>query len=92
MERRVELLTRAETELAALPLSVQDRVLAQLELLREYPEMSAPMLDAFREYRSLLAVRRTYRIVYRIVAADLIEVAYIRDCSRQVGLRIIRER
>lgn len=48
------------------------------------------MLDAFEGYRALLAARNRYRIIYRIVAENLIEVAYIRHCARQIGLRIIR--
>lgn len=61
-------------------------------MLREFPELGAPMLDAFQGYRSLLAARNQYRVVYRIVADDLVEVAYIRHCARQMGLRIVRAR
>jgi len=90
--RSVELLPRAERELGALPIEVQDQILAKLELLRDFPEMGAPMFDAFRGYRALLTVRRTYRIVYRIASRGRIEVAYIRHCARQVSLRIVRGR
>ena len=46
----------------------------------------------FQGYRSLLTAKNTYRVVYRIVRDDLIEVAYIRYYSRQLRLRVIREK
>jgi len=48
------------------------------------------MFDAFQGYRALLAAKNTYRIIYRIVHDDLVEVAYIRHCARQTRLRIVR--
>jgi plasmid stabilization system protein ParE len=90
--RRVELLPRAERELDALPEGVQEQVIAKLEMLRQFPEMGAPMFDAFEGYRALLAARRSYRIVYRIVAPDRVEVAYIRHSARQISLRAVRGR
>jgi len=75
---RIELLPRAEKELAALPFAVQDQIIAKLEMLRDFPELGVAMFDAFDGYRALLAARRSYRIIYRIVSADLLEVAYIR--------------
>jgi plasmid stabilization system protein ParE len=88
--RRIELLPRAEKELAALPVAVQDQIIAKLEMLRDFPESGVPMFDAFEGYRALLAVRRSYRIVYRIVSADLLEVPYIRHCRQQMSLRVVR--
>lgn len=90
MARKVKLLPRAEKELAALPVVIQDQIISKLELLREFPEMGPAMFDAFQGYRALLAVKHTYRIIYRISSDDLIEVAYIRHCARQTRLRIIR--
>ncbi|MGH7822274.1 MAG: type II toxin-antitoxin system RelE family toxin [Candidatus Binatia bacterium] len=92
MARKVELLPRAARELSALPMSIQDQILGKLEMLREFPEMGAPMLDAFEGYRSLLAARNRYRVVYRVVSDDLVEVAYVRHGARQVGLRVVRAR
>ena len=77
---------RAQRELSAFRLSVQDQILAKLEMIRELPEMEAPMVDAYQGYRSLVAVRRSYRIV----SDDLVEIAYIRHCARQIGLRALR--
>mgnify|MGYP001577558539 FL=1 len=90
MPRRVKLLPRAQAELEVLPPAVQDQIIAKLELLRDFPEIGPAMFDAFRGYRALLAARNTYRIVYKIVSDDLVEVAYIRHCARQTRLRIIR--
>ena len=90
MPRKVKLLPRAQKNLEALPLAVEDQIVAKLELLRDFPEMGPAMFDAFQGYRVLLAARNTYRIVYRIVSDDLIEVAYFRHCARQTRLRLIR--
>jgi len=87
---KVKLLPRAQKELDALPLAIQDQIIAKLDLLRDFPEIGPAMFDAFQGYRALLAARNTYRIVYRIVSDDLIEVAYIRHCARQTRLRLIR--
>jgi len=90
--RRVKLLPRAQAELETLPPALQDQIIAKLDLLRDFPEIGPAMFDAFRGYRALLAARNTYRIVYKIVSDDLIEVAYIRHCARQTRLRVIRSR
>ncbi len=90
MPRKVRLLPRAQKELEALPLAIQDQIIAKLEHLREFPEMGASMFDAFQGYRALLAAKNNYRIVYRVVSDDLVEVAYIRHCARHTRLRIIR--
>lgn len=90
MPRKVKLLPRAQKELEALPLAIQDQIIAKLELLRDFPEIGAAMFDAFQGYRALLAAKNSYRIVYRIISDDLVEVAYIRHSARQVRLRLIR--
>ncbi len=90
MPRKVKLLPRAQRDLEALPLAIQDQIIAKLELLREFPEIGPAMFDAFQGYRALLAAKNTYRVIYRIVSDDLIEVAYIRHCARQTRLRLIR--
>ena len=90
MQRRVELLPRARKDLEALPLSIQDQIIAKIELLRDFPELGPAMVDAFQGYRAILAAKNTYRVVYRIRADDLVEVAYIRHCARQTRLRLFR--
>jgi plasmid stabilization system protein ParE len=89
---RVELLPRAQRELDSLTAVTRDQILAKLEMLREFPEMGAPMVDAFRGYRALLAARGNYRVVYRVPSDQLVEVAYIRHCARQVGVVRSRKR
>lgn len=90
MPRKVRLLPRAQRELEALPLAIQDQIIAKLDLLRDFPEIGPAMFDAFQGYRALLAAKNSYRIVYRIVSDGLVEVAYIRHCARQTRLRLIR--
>jgi len=90
VQRRVELLPRAQKDLEALPLSIQDQIIAKIELLRDFPELGPAMVDAFQGYRAILAAKNSYRVVYRILADDLVEVAYIRHCARQTRLRLVR--
>lgn len=90
MPGKVKLLPRAQRELEALPLAIQDQIIAKLELLRDFPEIGPAMFDAFQGYRALLAAKNSYRIVYRVISDDLVEVAYIRHCARQTRLRLIR--
>jgi len=90
--RKVKLFPRAQNDLDALPLAIQDQIVAKLELLRDFSEIGAAMFDAFQGYRALLAAKNTYRIVYRIVSDDLVEVAYVRHCARQTRLRLVRGR
>lgn len=90
MARKVKLLPRAQKELEALPPAIQDQIIAKLEILRDFPEMGAAMFDAFQGYRAILAAKNNYRIVYRVISNDLVEVAYIRHCARQMRLRLIR--
>jgi plasmid stabilization system protein ParE len=89
--RKIKLLPRAEKELGALPPTIQNQIISKLELLRDFPEMGPAMFDAFQGYRALLAARNTYRVIYRIVGDDLIEVAYIRHCARQTRIRVVRK-
>jgi mRNA-degrading endonuclease RelE of RelBE toxin-antitoxin system len=44
----VRLLPRAERELRDLSQSLQDQILAKLDLLTEFPELGAPMLAEWR--------------------------------------------
>jgi len=90
VQRRGELLPRARKDLEALPLSIQDQIIAKIELLRDFPELGPAMVDAFQGYRAILAAKNSYRVVYRILADDLVEVAYIRQCARQTRLRLVR--
>ena len=92
MARKIRLLPRAERELANLPTTVQDQIIGKLEVLRDFPEMGPAMFDAFAGYRALLAAKNTYRIIYRIVSDEVIEIAYIRHCARQIRLRVVREK
>lgn len=90
MARTIKLLPRAGKELEALPSAIQDQIVSKLELLQQFPELGPVIFDAFQDYCVLLTARNTYRIIYRIVSDDLIEVAYIRHYARQTRLRIIR--
>jgi mRNA-degrading endonuclease RelE of RelBE toxin-antitoxin system len=79
---KVKFLPRAEKELQALPSATQDQIINKLELLRDFPELGPAMFDAFQGYRALLAARNTYRVIYRIVSDNLIEVVYTRVTAK----------
>lgn len=84
MPRRIILLPRAQKDLSELPTKIHDQVIAKIQLLYDFPEMGAPMFEAYEGYRALLAAGGRYRIIYRVMSEDLIEVAYIRHCARRL--------
>lgn len=86
---KVKLLPRAVKDLLELPKDTQEEILNKMELLESFPEMGSKMEKAFENYRCLLAVKNRYRIIYKVKSAHLVEVAYIRHCRRQMGLRIV---
>jgi hypothetical protein len=56
-----KLLPRAEKELAALPVGIQDQIISKFELLRDFSAMGPAMFDAFTGYRALLAAKSDHR-------------------------------
>ena len=87
---KVKFLPRAEKDFLALAPALQDEILHKVELLTQFPEMGPKMERAFQGYRFLLAGKKNYRIIYRIKTPTLVEIAYIRHCRRQIGLRPIQ--
>lgn len=82
-------LPRAEKDLLELPDKLQDEILNKAAMLADFPHMGPAMERAFRGYRCLLAGNNRYRIVYKVVSAKRVEIAYIRHCRRQMRLRLI---
>lgn len=85
----VKFLPRAEKDLWALSEPLQDEILNRAEMLAEFPRMGRAMEKAYRGYRYLLAGRNRYRIIYKVSSPSLVEIAYIRHCRRQMGLRLV---
>ncbi len=77
---RVELLPQAKRDLDEIHDPLYARVIKRLRMLEHTPEMGAAMLGPFAGYRS--AVVGLFRIVYRVVTKDRVEIAYIRHCRR----------
>lgn len=75
---RVVLLAQAREDLDGILDPLLSRVLHRLEVLKEFPEMGAPLAGPFAGYRS--TVVDLFRIVYRLLPHGVIEVAYVRDC------------
>ena len=67
MVRKVKLLPRAEKELEALPLAIQDQIISKLELLRDFPELGPAMFDAFQG-RSVRMVHATPSVLRSCVS------------------------
>jgi plasmid stabilization system protein ParE len=78
----------AIADLDSIPRPVEDRVVAQVELLAEFPSMGASMDGPFEGFRQLVVGR--YRLIYQ-VAGDEVRIAYIRHSARQLRLRIVRD-
>ncbi|MDO8520392.1 MAG: type II toxin-antitoxin system RelE/ParE family toxin [Deltaproteobacteria bacterium] len=85
----VKFLPRAEKQLLELYPPLQDEILSKVKMLSQFPYMGEAMGMAYAGYRCLLAGRGAYRIVYKVTSPALVEIATIRHCRRQVGLRII---
>jgi plasmid stabilization system protein ParE len=77
---KIHLLPQAQADLDVIFEPLLSRIVRRFRLLERFPELGAPMMGPFDGYRS--TVVGMFRIVYRIVAARTIEIAYIRHCSR----------
>jgi plasmid stabilization system protein ParE len=89
--RVVILRPRAQMDLDAIseryPQKVMEQLIDKIKLLYTFPMIGPTMDKAYTGYRSLLCGK--YRIIYEIISDTRIEVAYIRHCSRQFGLRVV---
>jgi hypothetical protein len=85
----VKLLPRAQRDLDALAPDLFDQIIEALQLLKQYPYLGPAMVGAFQGFRALEVCRGRYRIVYRVVSEKRLDVAYVRRCRRQTGLRSV---
>jgi plasmid stabilization system protein ParE len=83
-------LPRAEKELLTFAPELQDEIIHKLEMLEQFPHLGIRMEQAFSGYRCLLAGRNRFRIIYKVRNSDLVEIAYIRHCRRQITLRLVK--
>lgn len=77
----VVLLPQAREDLDSIAEPLLTQVRRRLEILREFPELGAPMAGPFAGWRSTLA--GFFRIVYRRLPGNILQVAYIHDCRRR---------
>ena len=77
----------AIADLDSIPHAVAERILAQVELLADFPSMGPAMDGPFEGFRQLVV--GGYRIIYQ-VAEDDVRIAYIRHSARQLKFRIVR--
>lgn len=78
---KVFLLPQVQEDLDSISDPLFSAIIRRLEVLKEYPEMGAPMAGPYAGYRS--TVVELFRVVYRLLPSQTIEVAYIRDCRRR---------
>ena len=77
---KVVLLRQAQETLDEIYEPVLARIIRRLRLLERLPELGAPMIGPFMGYRSTVVAM--FRIVYRLMPGEVVEVAYIRHCRR----------
>ena len=77
---KVVLLLQASRDLDEIYEPLLSRIVRRLRMLERFPEMGPPMLGPFTGYRS--TVVSMFRIVYRVLPRNIVEVAYIRYCRR----------
>jgi mRNA-degrading endonuclease RelE of RelBE toxin-antitoxin system len=77
---KVVLLPQAQKNLDEIYDPIYSRIVKRLRLLEKTPRLGAPMSGPFAGFRS--TVVGMFRIVYRIVNAKKVEIAYVRHCRR----------
>lgn len=85
----VRFLPRAEKQLRELSPELQDEILEKADSLAMFPRMGPVMKKTYFGFRYLLAGGGRYRIIYKVTSVNLLEIAYIRHCRRQMGLRLV---
>ena len=78
---KVVLLPQAAQDLDGIADPLYTELDHRLATLGEFPEIGAPMTGPLAGYRS--TVVGFFRIIYRLLPRDVIEVAYVRDCRRR---------
>ena len=80
--RKIFLLPQAQEDLDAIRNPLFTEIIKRLEILREYSYWGSAMDGPFLGYRSF--VIGLFRVIYKIVSDELIEIASIRHCSRNL--------
>lgn len=78
---KIVLLPQAQEDLDQIYEPVLGRIIRRLRVLEKFPDFGAALIGPFAGYRSTVVAM--FRIVYRIRSRGIIEVAYVRHCSRQ---------
>jgi len=78
---KVVLLPQAQEDLDEIYEPVLGKIISRLRLLERFPEMGVAMIGPYGGYRSTVVAM--FRIVYRLLPRGIVEIAYVRHCSRQ---------
>ena len=76
---KVVLLPQAQKDLDAIFDPLLSRLIRRLQVLEQFPQMGASLMGPFIAYRSMIV--GTFRVVYRVLPAGVIEIAYIRSTA-----------
>ncbi len=79
---QIDLLPQAISDLEAIKEPLFSKVVVKIRLLKEFPSLGPALYGPLTGYRALTV--DLFRIVYRAVSDDLLEIAYIRHCKRRM--------
>ena len=79
---RIYLLPQAVEDLEAVHDPLYSKLIAKIQLLKEFPSLGPALYGPFAGYRALTV--DLFRVIYRIVTDEHLEVAYIRHCKRKL--------
>lgn len=80
--RKIRIVRQAAEDLDDVYEPQYSHVLAKIQLLKEFPSLGPALDGNLLGYRCLAV--DIFRVIYRILGPDLIEVAYIRHGRRQL--------
>ena len=80
--KAIVLLPQAQEDLDEIYDPLFSEIIKRIELLKEYTYWGAPMDGPFTGYRSFIV--GIFRVIYKIVKEERIEIAYIRHCRRNL--------
>ena len=82
--KKIILLLQAQEELDKIYDPLFSDIIQRIECLRDYPEWGHTMAGQFFGYRTCIV--GLFRIVYKILPNEDIEIAYIRHCRRDLKI------
>ena len=82
MTLQIILLPQALEDLEEVMDPLWTKLMDKIQLLKEFPSLGPPLDGLYLGYRALTV--GIFRVMYRIVSDQAIEVAYVRHCKRDL--------